>query len=177
MARQERREAGNGSKVEEELSFSRTLQSLQETYAPESVCFGCGPKNDRGLRIRSFPEEGTDACVCRWTPEAHHIAFPGVLNGGICGALLDCHSNWTAAWHLMKASGASGPPSCVTLEFSVRLSRPTPIEELLVTARIATASADRATVDATIEANGKLTATCRGIFVAVKPGHPAYRRW
>ena len=30
-------------------------------------------------------------------PEPHHLAFEGVLNGGICGALLDCHSNWTAA--------------------------------------------------------------------------------
>jgi hypothetical protein len=24
---------------------------------------------------------------------------------------------------------------------------------------------------------GKLTATCRGVFVAVKEGHPAYHRW
>ena len=30
---------------------------------------------------------------------------------------------------------------------------------------------------ATLEANGKVTATCRGTFVAVKPGHPAYHRW
>ena len=26
-------------------------------------------------------------------------------------------------------------------------------------------------------ANGKVTATCRGTFVAVKEGHPAYHRW
>ena len=32
-------------------------------------------------------------------------------------------------------------------------------------------------VDATIEANGNVTATCRGTFVAVKEGHPAYHRW
>jgi acyl-coenzyme A thioesterase PaaI-like protein len=153
------------------------LLSLQETYAPESVCFGCGPKNDRGLRIRSLLDDSGEGCVCRWTPEAHHIAFPGVLNGGICGALLDCHSNWTAAMHLMKAAGATTPPPCVTLEFAVRLSRPTPIEELLLTAHVVSSAADRATVDAEIHANGKVTATCRGVFVAVKPGHPAYHRW
>ena len=28
--------------------------SLQEQFAPASICFGCGPANDRGLRIRSF---------------------------------------------------------------------------------------------------------------------------
>jgi acyl-coenzyme A thioesterase PaaI-like protein len=153
------------------------MKSLQETYAPDSLCFGCGPRNDKGLRIRSFAEDGTDACICRWTPEAHHIAFPGVLNGGICGALLDCHSNWTAALHLMKASGATAPPSCVTLEYAVHLRRPTPIEELVVRARVTSAQADRATVEATLEAAGKVTATCQGVFVAVKPGHPAYHRW
>ena len=36
---------------------------------------------------------------------------------------------------------------------------------------------DRATVEATIEVDGVLTSTCRGTFVAVKPGHPAYHRW
>jgi acyl-coenzyme A thioesterase PaaI-like protein len=153
------------------------VKSLQETYAPESICFGCGPKNDRGLRIRSFMEQGSDLFVCSFTPEPHHVAFPGVLNGGICGAILDCHSNWTAAMHLMGASGASSPPSCVTLEYSVHLRRPTPIEALRVTARVVASEADRATVEAAIEAAGKVTATCRGVFVAVKPGHPAYHRW
>jgi len=75
-------------------------KSLQETYAPDNACFGCGPSNDKGLRIRSFPDG--DRVVCRWTPEPHHEAFPGVLNGGIIGAILDCHCNWTAAWHLMR---------------------------------------------------------------------------
>ena len=32
-------------------------------------------------------------------------------------------------------------------------------------------------VYATLEANGKVTCTCRGTFVAVKEGHPAYHRW
>jgi len=150
---------------------------LQETFAPNTLCFGCGPKNLQGLRIRSFPE-GDDACVCRWHPQAHHLAFPGVLNGGICGTLLDCHSNWTAAWHLMRASGASSLPCTVTAEFAVKLTRPTPLDvELLVRARAIAAQGDRATVEAHIEANGKTTATCRGIFVAVKEGHPAYHRW
>ena len=30
------------------------MKSLQEMYAPNSFCFGCGPKNPKGLRIRSF---------------------------------------------------------------------------------------------------------------------------
>jgi len=39
------------------------------------------------------------------------------------------------------------------------------------------ATDERATVEATLEADGQVTATCRGTFVAVRPGHPAYERW
>ncbi len=152
-------------------------KSLQETFAPQGVCFGCGPRNDRGLRIRSFAESASQ-CVCRWRPEPHHLAFPGVLNGGICGTLLDCHSNWTGAWYLMHSANAVAVPCTVTGEFAVKLLRPTPVDaELIVRANVVSADAVRATVEASIEANGILTATFLGVFVAVKPGHPAYHRW
>ena len=151
-------------------------KSIQETWAPNNRCFGCGPANDKGLRIRSF-QQGDDF-VCDWVPEPHHIAFEGMLNGGICGALLDCHSNWAATMHLMQKTGAPSPPCTVTSDFHVKLKRPTPIDTTLhLTARVVESGEDRAIVEATLEANGKVTATCRGTFVAVKEGHPAYHRW
>ncbi|HET7712970.1 MAG TPA: PaaI family thioesterase [Thermoanaerobaculia bacterium] len=152
-------------------------RSVQETYAPSNRCFGCGPQNEKGLRIRSFPLSA-DELICEWTPEPHHQAFDGILNGGICGALLDCHSNWTAAYHLMKKHGEAAPRCTVTAEFHVSLKRPTPMEvPLTIRARVTESTDDRAVVDATLEAGGKITATCRGVFVAVKEGHPAYHRW
>jgi uncharacterized protein (TIGR00369 family) len=151
-------------------------QSLQETYAPTNRCFGCGPANEKGLRIRSF-EEGNEV-VCEWRPQPHHLAWEGVVNGGICGALLDCHSNWTAARHLMKRTGSPALPSTVTADFHVTLRRPTPMDATLkLRARVVESTEDRAVVEASIEANGKTTATCRGTFVAVPEGHPAYHRW
>ncbi|HEX7251640.1 MAG TPA: PaaI family thioesterase [Thermoanaerobaculia bacterium] len=151
-------------------------QSLQERYAPQNRCFGCGPANDKGLRIRSFPEG--DELVAEWRPQPHHLAFDGMLNGGICGALLDCHSNWAAAYYLMQKRGASTPPCTVTANFNVTLKRPTPMDVALhLRARVVESGDDRATVEATLEANGKITATCRGLFVAVEEGHPAYHRW
>jgi acyl-coenzyme A thioesterase PaaI-like protein len=150
--------------------------SLQERYAPASICFGCGPANPKGLRIRSLPEG--DEVVADWTPEAHHEAFPGMLNGGIIGALLDCHGNWTAAWHLMRTAGADRPPVTVTADYAVKLRRPTPSAgPLRLRARVVESSADRAVVEASLEAKGAVCATCRGTFVAVKPGHPAHHAW
>ena len=151
-------------------------QALQDRYAPHLACFGCGPANTKGLRIKSIPEG--DEVVAHWRAEAHHEAFPGMLNGGIVGALLDCHSNWTAAWHLMGTSGADTPPCTVTADYHVKLLRPTPSgEPVTLRARVVEATEDRATVECTLESGGQVTATCRGLFVAVKQGHPAYHRW
>ncbi len=151
-------------------------ESLQDRYAPKNRCFGCGPANEKGLRIKSVASG--DEVVCEWRPEPHHLAFEGMLNGGICGALLDCHSNWTAAWHLMQKSGAASPPCTVTADFHVTLKRPTPMDAPLhLRARVVESQDDRAVVEATLEANSKVTATCRGTFVAVKEGHSAYHRW
>lgn len=150
--------------------------SLQETYAPNNRCFGCGPANEKGLRIRSLVEG--DEVVADFVPEPHHLAFPGVVNGGIIGTLLDCHSNWTAAWGLMRAKGLDAPPCTVTAEFHVKLKRPTPLGETLhLRAKVAEIEGDRAVIDATLEAGGKVTASCHGVFVAVKEGHPAFHRW
>lgn len=150
--------------------------SVQERYAKNSACFGCGPANPKGLRIQSV-EEG-DALVATWTPEPHHEAFPGVLAGGIVGTLLDCHSNWTAAVHLMKQAGLAEPLCCVTADYHVHLKRPTPMDgPVRLEARVVSSESDRAVVEATLTAGGKVCATCKGTFVAVKPGHPAYHRW
>jgi acyl-coenzyme A thioesterase PaaI-like protein len=151
-------------------------KSLQERYAPDMRCFGCGPANEKGLRLKSYVDG--DGVVASFQPEPHHEAFPGMLNGGIIGALLDCHSNWAATHYLMKQSGAETPPCTVTADFHVRLKHPTPTSgPVVLRARVVEAGADRATVEATLEAGGKVTATCHGLFVAVKEGHPAYHRW
>jgi acyl-coenzyme A thioesterase PaaI-like protein len=151
-------------------------QSLQEQFAPDSICFGCGPANSQGLRIRSIVED--DQVVADWTPAPHHEAFPGILNGGIIGSLLDCHSNWTAAWHLMRRTSASKPPCTVTAEYAVKLLRPTPSgKPVHIVADVVESTDERAVVEATLASGDKVCAICRGTFVAVRPGHPAYHAW
>jgi uncharacterized protein (TIGR00369 family) len=150
--------------------------SLQEKYSPESICFGCGPANEKGLHIASFPEG--DEVVAVWHAERYHQAFPGMLNGGVIGALLDCHSNWTATYFLMKRDGKAEPDCTVTADFHVRLLRPTPVDSPIhLRAKVVESKEDRATVEAELIANERVCATCRGTFVAVKEGHPAYHRW
>jgi hypothetical protein len=138
-----------------------TEPSLQERYAPAGRCFGCGPANPIGLRVGSRPDPADDSVlIADWMP------------------LLDCHANWTAAWHLMRARGADRPPTTVTLEYAIRMRRPTPSgAPIHLRARVVESSEDRATIEAEISSHGTVTATGRGTFVAVKPDHPAFDRW
>ncbi len=153
--------------------------SLQERFAPEGRCFGCGPANPIGLHVGSRPDPHDEAVlVADWEPQPDHEAFDGVVNGGILGTLLDCHANWTAAWHLMRTRGAGRPPTTVTLEYAIRMRRPTPTDAPIhFRAWVTEAGEDRATVEAEISSGSSITATGRGTFVAVKPDHPAYDRW
>lgn len=155
-------------------------KSLQDRYAPTNSCFGCGPSNPKGLQIKSFPNglESDSEVVAEWQPERHHEAFDGVLNGGIIGTLLDCHSNWTAIWHLMRRDDRNDAPCTVTSEFHVRLKRPTPTDGAIrLSSRAVESDGPKVTVEAELIAGGKVTATCRGVFVEVGAGHPAYHRW
>jgi acyl-coenzyme A thioesterase PaaI-like protein len=153
-----------------------TEEALQDTYSPGGICFGCGPKNEKGLRIKS--RVSGDVVVATWQASKHHEAFEGMLSGGITGTLLDCHSNWTAAYHLMMRAGTPTPPVTVTAEYAVKLLRPTPTTAPIeLVARPVEIADDRAVIEAELRAGGKVCATCRGTFVAVKPGHPAYHRW
>lgn len=149
--------------------------SLQEEFASLGVCFGCGPANKRGLRIKSFVEG--ESIVANWTPKPYHHAFGNFLNGGVISTILDCHSNWAAAYSLMRSSGTRTPPPTVTASISVRFLRPTPIGPLALEAKTRAISGSRAVIETTLKAKGETTATLEGTFVAVGPDHPAADRW
>lgn len=171
--------------------------SLQKQFAPRSVCFGCGPANQQGLGLQSFVTkppavseraENPAILVAHFQPQPHHIAFEGIVNGGILSVLLDCHLNWTGAWQLMLAGGLDVPPCCVTAKYEVTFQSPTPVNSLLrIEAWVEEISNRKAIVGGRLGpvlADGsnpgnirEITATARGTFVAVKPGHPAYHRW
>ncbi|KKK55838.1 hypothetical protein LCGC14_3070560, partial [marine sediment metagenome] len=61
-------------------------QEALQDKAPEviSKCWGCGRNNENGLQIKSY-WTGEEA-VCTWKPQKYHLAFPGILNGGIIAA-------------------------------------------------------------------------------------------
>ncbi|MDF1760000.1 MAG: PaaI family thioesterase [Coxiellaceae bacterium] len=150
--------------------------SLQQQYAKNSICFGCGPANNKGLHINSYIEG--DKVIAEFSPQPEHQAFEGAVSGGIVGVLMDCHCNWTACWALMQHQNLNTPPCTVTAEYCIQLKRPTPSDSILrLEAWVENISGHKAMTAGRIIANDKITATCQGTFVAVNESHPAYHRW
>ncbi len=147
--------------------------SLQEIHTPASRCFVCGPKNPEGLRIRSFPDPGGAGVVCDWIPEPKHAAYPGILNGGVAAALLDCHVNWAAVRCLMERDRLAAAPPTVTADLALKYRRPTPSDRpLRLLARAVSSDGNSVRVEGKILVAGKPTVTCTGRIVAVDPDHP-----
>jgi acyl-coenzyme A thioesterase PaaI-like protein len=149
---------------------------LQNYFAPNSICFGCGPANDKGLQIQSIPDG--EVVIADFQPLPHHQAFSNILSGGIIGTLLDCHSNWTAAWTIMNNRKDNHPPCTVTAQYTIKLLKPCPTNApVKLIAKVVESNDKKAIIHAELITEDKICAKCEGIFIAVNEGHPAYNRW
>jgi acyl-coenzyme A thioesterase PaaI-like protein len=152
------------------------VSSLQERYAPNGVCFGCGPKNSHGLRLKSVTMG--DTVTASWKPKKEHAAFANYGSGGVISVLMDCNGNWAATVGLMKDRHLPAPPGTVTSEISVKFLKPSPVDERWELSAWATRiEGDRVTTKGELKVGGVVTATSTGVYVAVKPSHPAFDRW
>ena len=117
------------------MPSSDTALSVQERLYPDLPCFGCGPGNAKGLRLKSYPlgDAVGDPVTATFLPWPEHDNGLGYLNGGIIGTVLDCHS---AAAVMLEADLRGWSPlpgrrplSYVTAGLDVRYLRPAPLHE------------------------------------------------
>src|SRR3989442_10959028 len=59
-------------------------------------CFGCGPLNEEGLRLKFVP--GPDGSVAEFAVPQRYKSWSGMAHGGLVALLLDEAVGW-AAWH------------------------------------------------------------------------------
>lgn len=146
--------------------------SLQDLYFPDLPCFGCGPANERGLRLKSFADD--DGTVrATFTPWPEHDNGLGFLNGGIIATVLDCHSAaavtheaYTRGWPPLP--GAALP--YVTSGLDVRYLRPAPLHQAVtLVARVSEASEAAITAEVWLEWDGKERATASAVWKRWRP--------
>ena len=145
--------------------------SIQDRLYPRLPCFGCGPSNPKGLRLRSYPGDGV--VTAAFTPWPEHDNGLGYLNGGIISTVLDCHS---AAAVMLEAERRGWPPlpgaelPYVTAGLDTRYLRPSPLAETSELRAVVT-SADEAemTVEAELAWDGKIRATATAFWKRWRP--------
>jgi acyl-coenzyme A thioesterase PaaI-like protein len=146
-----------------------------QDYYPDNVswCYGCGRLNEHGLQIKSHWDG--DEAVCIFQPREYHIAIPGYVYGGLIASLIDCHCTGTAAAASYHAAGREmdtlPPFRFVTASLKVDYLKPTPLGiPLEVRAKVRELRGRKVVIDATVSANGVVTA--RGEVVTVQaPAH------
>ena len=83
----------------------------------DGLCFGCGPRNDAGLKL-TFCWEG-DSCVTLWTPRPEHQGWADRVHGGLLALVLD--------EVLSRAALERHGLHWVTAELTTRLKGPAPV--------------------------------------------------
>ena len=134
-----------------------------------SSCWGCGRNNEHGLKIKSI-WEGEEA-VCVWEPKEYHMAFPGVLNGGIIASIIDCHCLNTANAEYARDTDQEMSElvgGYLTGMLNVKYLRPTPVKTVTLRAKVIEKKEKKMKVSCELYSGKKLCAT--GGITAIKLG-------
>src|SRR3972149_5054292 len=137
-----------------------------------SHCHGCGPDNEKGLRIKSYWDG--DEAVCTWQAEPYQCGgSKDIVNGGIIASLIDCHSLNLAIAQAYKAEGRpiGGAPKkfYVTACLKGDYPRPPPIAKPMhLRARISKVEGRKTWVSCTLSVEDQVCATAEVLGVRVR---------
>ena len=133
-----------------------------------SYCWGCGRNNTHGLQLKSYWED--EETVATFIPQEHHLAFPGILNGGIISTIIDCHGTGTANAAAQKLAKDGEKLMHVTASLSIKFKRPTPLDQpVTLRGRVREIDGNRITVDCLLYSGDTLCVTGEVVTVGVNP--------
>lgn len=143
-----------GEEVEE-------LQLMPLAHGAQHACFGCGPANRTGLRLKFYVnQEGT--VVCHFRVPKRFEGPPGLTHGGVIATLLD--------EAMSKVNRAKGVVA-MTRQMEVEYLRPVPLGTALrLEGRSAGGGGRVHRCEAVIlDAEGGVLAQGKAVFIAVDP--------
>src|SRR5512139_1975742 len=144
-------------------------QAFQDQI-PDNFCYGCGPRNEQGLRIKSFWDG--DESLSTFVPHAYHTAGPKqILNGGIIATIVDCHCLCTAIADSYRREnrpiGTSPQIWCATASLKIEYLRPVPLDRpVTLRARVDEAGPKRTKLFCSVFSEGQECA--KGEVLAVR---------
>ncbi len=150
--------------------------SIQETYGERfQHCWGCGPKNDHGLHLKSFPSEDKKTVRAKIIPDKIYTGgVPQNLFGGMIAMIFDCHGTASAAYFAHINEGLEFDENTVigrfiTARLEVDFKKPTPMnEEIEVIAMLEEIGGRKAIINMEMIAKGEIRAKAKMVAVKVK---------
>jgi len=130
--------------------------------APKNFCFGCGPDNTDGLRLKFVYDEEAKRMVARFRMARRFTGPPGHLHGGIIATILDEAMGKVNKLHKVTA---------MTREMTIEYLKPVPLNqplraegwEQVVRGRV------HFNVGEIRNEQGEVLARSRGTFIAIDP--------
>ncbi len=150
--------------------------AIQDTYGERfQHCWGCGPKNEAGLHLKSYPNEDGNKCICKFNPDNKYTGgVPNNIFGGMIAVIFDCHGTASAAWFAHNNKGLELTEDTVigrfiTARLEIDFKKPLPVnEEVTVTSIVEEIGERKVIVNMEMEAAGELRAKARIVAVGVK---------
>ncbi len=150
--------------------------AIQDTYGERfQHCWGCGPKNEQGMHLKSYPGEDGETCICKITPSEQFTGgVPDNLFGGMIAMIFDCHGTASAAWFAHKNKGLELSENTVidryiTARLEIDFKKPTPMsKEITVISHAEEIGVRKVVVDMAMEVDGIVRARARMIAVGAK---------
>lgn len=143
---------------------SDTIQDKWPEFA--TFCWGCGKNNEHGLQLKSHWHD--DETVATFTPKDYHLAFPGILNGGIIATIIDCHCTGTANAAAHRSADSENHFMHVTASLSVKYLKPTPLDKpVTLRARVTEANDHKMRVSCSLYSGDVKCATGEVVTVSV----------
>lgn len=150
--------------------------AIQDTYGKRfQHCWGCGPQNEDGLHLKTYPTTDGQHCISTYTPDAQYTGgVPANIFGGMMAVLFDCHGTASAAWFAHQNKGLELAVDTVigrfiTARLEVDFKKPLPTnEEVTVVSELEEIGERKVIVKMEMQAAGEVRAQARMVAVAVK---------
>lgn len=154
---------------------TRTI-AIQDRYGERfQHCWGCGPKNDLGLHLKTYPSIDGETCISKIKLENQYTGgVPSNVFGGMIATIFDCHGTASAAWFAHHQKGLELTESTVigrfiTARLEIDYLSPSPIEdEIVVTSTLEELGERKAIISMEMTVATKVRAKAKMVAVAVK---------
>ena len=125
----------------------------------DQMCFGCGSRNARGLRLKFSLDRRRRTITTEWTPTKAFQGYANVVHGGLTALVLD-EVMGNLLWTLKNPS--------VTAEMSVRFLKPAYVgQKLCFRAHVKHQKGRVLHVEAVATRSGTKIARASGVYIHI----------